>query len=136
LHVSGDTAINLKAPAIKYNKWQFSRLEFDENKADIKFEMQHDLDKIVDFLVDHPTFLLKISGHTDSNGNPDQNLRLSQKRADAIKFYILNKGKISPKRVEAIGYGNQKPIVKEVEDEHKHINRRVEFEMIDPDKDR
>src|SRR5690606_40074477 len=90
LHVSGDTTINLKAPAIKYNKWRFSRLEFDENKSDIKSDMEHDLNKIVDFLVDHPTFLLKISGHTDGSGIPEQNLKLSQRRAEAIRNYILN----------------------------------------------
>ncbi len=136
LHVSGDTTINLKTPAIKYNKWRFSRLEFDENKAEIKTDMEHDLDKIVDFLVDHPSLLLKISGHTDSDGNPDQNLKLSQKRADAIRNYILKKSKIEPKRVEARGYGSQKPIVEEKLENDKHVNRRVEFEMIDPEKEK
>lgn len=136
LHLTGDTSINLKTPSIKYNnkynKWRFDRLEFEGNKADIKAEMEHDLDKIVDFLVDHPLLNLKISGHTDSDGNPDLNLKLSQRRADAIRSYIIEKGKLKPDRIQSFGFGNQKPIVlQEKTEQDKHINRRVEFELID-----
>jgi hypothetical protein len=135
LHLTGDTNITMSTPAIKYNKWRFDRLEFDGNSADIRPEMEHDLDKIVDFMVSHPTFKLNISGHTDSDGNGDLNIKLSQKRADSIKKYILEKGNIESARITAIGFGNQKPIVlHESTEQDKHINRRVEFELIDGDK--
>jgi len=82
-------------------------------------------------LVDHPEIKLVISGHTDGSGDPAANLKLSQARADAIKAYIIEKGNIESSRVEADGYGNQKPIIQqETSEADKKINRRVEFELI------
>ncbi|MFN3403676.1 MAG: OmpA family protein [Cytophagaceae bacterium] len=132
--LTGDTSIHLETPAIKYNKWKFTSIEFEGGKANIRPEMENDLDKIVSFLLDNPNLRLRISGHTDSDGNPDLNLKLSQRRADAIKEYIVNKGQIDPDRIEAFGFGNQKPIVEEKTDEDKRINRRVEFEILRPEK--
>jgi hypothetical protein len=131
-HLDGDTTMDMETPSLKYNKWRFNTLEFENGRADILPEMQTDLDKVVNFLVDHPTFKLKISGHTDSDGNADSNLKLSQRRADAIKQYIVEKGSIDPSRIEAIGFGNQKPIIEENTPEAKKINRRVEFEIQKP----
>lgn len=131
LHLNSDTNISRVTPSIKYNKWKFQTLEFEGNKADIEPSMEKDLDKVMDFLVDHPTFKVKISGHTDSDGNEESNLKLSQKRADAIKSYIIKKGKIEKSRIEAVGYGNSKKIIQqELTEEDKHLNRRVEFELI------
>jgi hypothetical protein len=132
--LNGDTTVNMETPSLKYNKWRFNTLEFENGRADILPEMQVDLDKVVNFLVDHPTFKLKISGHTDSDGNPESNLKLSQRRADAIKLYIIEKGQIDASRIEAVGYGDQKPIVHEDTPEAKKINRRVEFEIQKPQK--
>jgi len=128
--LSGDTSINLKTNSIKYNKWKFASLEFDNNSSNIKPEMETDLNKVVDFMLDHPYLKVSISGHTDSDGDPDANLRLSKERAVAIRNYVIKKGKIDPNRILAEGYGNQKPIVEEKTPEDKRINRRVEFEII------
>ncbi len=130
--LNNDTTINLRTNSLRYNKWKFQTLEFDNNSSVIKTEMEVDLDKVVDFLVDHPYIKLKISGHTDGSGDPDANLKLSQARADAIKEYVMAKGQISADRIEAIGYGSSKPIVPENTDADKKINRRVEFELIRP----
>jgi hypothetical protein len=134
-HLDGDTSIDKEAPSIKYNKWKFNTLEFQNGKADILAEMEPDLDKVVNFMVDHPYFKLRISGHTDSDGDHVKNLVLSQRRADAIKAYIIEKGALDPDRIEAIGYGSEKPIVAEEKTpEDKKINRRVEFEILKPEK--
>jgi hypothetical protein len=134
-HLHGDTTIDKETPSIKYNKWKFNTLEFQNGKADILSEMESDLDKVVNFMVDHPQFKLKISGHTDSDGDHSKNLILSQKRADAIKAYIDEKGSIDPERIEAVGYGSEKPIIEEEKTpEDKKINRRVEFEILKPEK--
>ena len=116
---------------------EFASLEFQNGSAEILPEMDTDLQKVIDFLIDHPTFKLNISGHTDSSGNAILNLKLSQQRADAIKRYLVNKGNIQENRIFAIGYGSEKPIVKEEKtDEDKKLNRRVEFEIYrDPPKD-
>jgi len=91
--------------------------------------MHADLNKLANFLVDHPKLKLKISGHTDSSGNEASNLKLSQARADAIKSYLDDGFNIDASRITAIGYGSARPIVAEVTDEHKQLNRRVEFEI-------
>lgn len=133
IHLHGDTSLNMETPSIKYNRFEFQTLEFEQGSSNILPEMEPDLNKVVSFMVDHPTFKLKISGHTDSQGDAQKNLALSQKRADAIKNYIIERGQIEADRIEAIGYGNQKPIVAEEKtEEDRRINRRVEFELIKP----
>ena len=98
--------------------------------------MHQDLDRIANFLIDHPKYSLNISGHTDSQGNKDSNLRLSQARADAIKAYLVYQFKIAPERINAHGYGSEKPIIQEEKtEEDKRLNRRVEFEILQHDKD-
>ncbi|WP_234462358.1 OmpA family protein [Adhaeribacter terrigena] len=111
----------------------FKNIEFDGGKWDIKKDMEPILDRIVLYLVDHPTFRLKIGGHTDSSGDPDLNLELSQKRADAIKRYLATKGKFSEDRIDSFGYGSTEPLKDEVTDEDMKINRRVEFKLLKPD---
>ncbi len=130
----GDTTIQVHP--IKFDKWVFDALEFDDRSAEIKEQMKPDLDKLVDyFLADHPNLGLKISGHTDSRGNENDNLRLSQARADAIKQYILNRGRFKPERIVAIGYGSQQRIIQDEQtEEDLRKNRRVEFEIFKVDK--
>jgi outer membrane protein OmpA-like peptidoglycan-associated protein len=126
--LDGEKEINKIAEPIE-SKIAFQSLEFENGKANILPEMHTDLDKIANFLIDHPELHLKISGHTDSAGKEEANLKLSQARADAIKSYLVTEFKIEAIRVEAIGYGSSKPIVQELSDDHKQLNRRVEFEI-------
>ncbi|MBI1768170.1 MAG: OmpA family protein [Bacteroidetes bacterium] len=112
------------------SKIAFISLEFENGKWDILETMHSDLAKVGNFLIDHPEEKLKISGHTDSAGNEEFNLKLSQSRADAIKTYLVEQFKIDESRISAIGYGSSKPIVQETTDESKQFNRRVEFELI------
>ncbi|RDC61435.1 OmpA family protein [Adhaeribacter pallidiroseus] len=121
------SAINYKIPLI------FKNIEFDEGKSDIKPIMEPILDRIVLFLADHPTFTLKIGGHTDASGDPEFNTELSQKRADSIKKYIEQKGKIPDDRVQAWGYGSSEPLREEQTEEDRQINRRVEFKLVKPE---
>jgi outer membrane protein OmpA-like peptidoglycan-associated protein len=127
--MEGDRELNHVADPIE-SKIAFESLEFENGKSDILPNMHSDLAKLGNFLIDHPDEKLKISGHTDSSGNEDLNLQLSQSRADAIKAYLITEFKIDDQRITAIGYGSSKPIVQEVTDEHKQLNRRVEFELI------
>ncbi len=126
--LDGDKEINKTAEPIE-SKIAFTSLEFENGKSDILPVMHSDLAKLGNFLLDHPEVNLKISGHTDSDGREEANLRLSQARADAIKAYLHYEYKIDVNRVTAIGYGSSKPITKEITDDHKQLNRRVEFEI-------
>jgi outer membrane protein OmpA-like peptidoglycan-associated protein len=126
--MDGDMEINREADPIE-SKIAFESLEFENGKADILPSMHEDLDKLADFLIDHPKFNLNISGHTDSQGNEDSNLRLSQARADAIKAYLIYQFKIAASRIEAHGFGSSRPIVQEKTEQERKLNRRVEFDI-------
>jgi outer membrane protein OmpA-like peptidoglycan-associated protein len=127
--LEGDTFIETQTQPVE-SKISFQKLEFENGKADILPEMHTDLDRLGNFLIDHPHFFLNISGHTDSQGKEEANLKLSQARADAIKKYLLDKFKIDDLRITAVGYGSERPLVDEVTDEDRKLNRRVEFEII------
>jgi len=127
--LDGNMEINKETEPIE-SKIAFKSLEFESGKADILEAMHEDLNKLGNFLLDNPQLNLTISGHTDSEGKADANLRLSQARADAIRAYLMYEFKIDPNRISATGYGGTKPIVEEKTDEDRRLNRRVEFEVM------
>jgi outer membrane protein OmpA-like peptidoglycan-associated protein len=126
--MDGDMEMNREADPIE-SRIAFESLEFENGKADILPTMHTDLDRLANFMIDHPKFKLNIAGHTDSQGNEESNLRLSQARADAIKAYLMYRFKIDPARIEANGYGSSKPIVEERTESERKLNRRVEFDI-------
>ncbi|MBD2714762.1 OmpA family protein [Microvirga sp. STR05] len=135
--LQGDTVMKLMTNSIDYGlPLIFQNIEFDQDKSTIRTTMHPILDRIALFMVDHPTFRLSITGHTDSKGDPDFNERLSQDRAEAIRKYIEIKGKLKPNRIESFGYGSTKPLKEEVTPEDAKTNRRVEFRLIKPDDDK
>ena len=132
--MKGDTTINTTANSFKKQKIRFTKIEFEDNSSEILGAMHADLNNVMNFLVDHPEFRLRISGHTDKHGNPAANMKLSQDRADAIRIFLTKSGFVDDSRVEAIGYGDTKPIVPEEKTEQdRQVNRRVEFELLYPD---
>lgn len=130
IHMNGDTSIKIKVPSIRFKSIQFTSVNFENDKANILPEMHSDLDKIFNYMVDNPEVKLVISGHTDGQGDPKKNIDLSQRRADAIKKYIMREGVIDNDRITAIGYGSSKPIREELTMEDRTVNRRVEFQII------
>ncbi|UXP30716.1 OmpA family protein [Reichenbachiella agarivorans] len=113
---------------------KFESIEFDPGKADLKGEMYGDLNKVVNFMYDNPDFFLRISGHTDKFGTEQFNLDLSIDRANTIRDYIVTFGGVAGDRVEAQGFGSNKPIVEEHTERDQNLNRRVEFEIYRPAK--
>jgi len=111
-------------------KVKFESIEFDIGRSSLKEEMYADLNKIVNFLYDNPSFKLRVSGHTDSFGSDEVNMRLSKERAKSIYDYMVDFAGISPERVIWEGYGSSRPIIAvEKTEADKRINRRVEFEI-------
>lgn len=112
------------------SKVKFESIEFSTGKSNLREEMYADLNKIINFLYDNPAFKLRISGHTDSFGSDEVNLRLSRERARSIYDYMVDFAGIDPTRVVSEGYGSSKPIViNEQSEADKRLNRRVEFEI-------
>ncbi|MGV3640137.1 MAG: OmpA family protein [Adhaeribacter sp.] len=133
INLQQDTIFKIMTSALNYDlPLIFKNIEFDEGKWELKPDMKGVLDRVVLFLADHPTFKLQINGHTDNSGNPDFNRDLSQKRADAIRDYLLDGGKFLPDRIESLGFGSDQPLKEEKTEEDRSMNRRVEFQLIKP----
>lgn len=101
-------------------------VEFDRAKSEILAVSYRELDKLADFLVQHPTRKVHIEGHTDNVGNMDKNLQLSEKRAYAVAAYLVKKG-VNAKQLSAKGFGGTKPLVLSNEKKYHPENRRVAF---------
>ncbi len=131
-YLDEDTEMHRTTQSIS-KKLEFTTIDFASNSATVTPEMYPDLNKLANFLIDHPDVKMIISGHTDSDGNEEQNQQLSQKRALAIMDYLVHFANVNQEQVEAIGYGSARPIVPEEKtEEDKKLNRRVEFELIRP----
>jgi outer membrane protein OmpA-like peptidoglycan-associated protein len=86
------------------------------------------LDKVVAILKADTTLKLAVEGYTDNVGKPASNLILSQKRADAVQHYLVQKG-IDANRLEAKGYGQEKEVADNSTPEGRAANRRVELKL-------
>jgi outer membrane protein OmpA-like peptidoglycan-associated protein len=86
--LKGDTVMTLLTNSIDYKMpLIFKNIEFEAMKSGIRTSMHSTLDRIALFLVDHPGFKLSIAGHTDGRGDPEENEKLSQDRAEEIRKY-------------------------------------------------
>lgn len=99
---------------------------FDVNSDVIKPESFPIIKQIGDALVANPTLKIKIIGHTDSDGSDADNLKLSQKRAAAVKLYLTENFAVAGSRIQTDGRGENQPIAAN-NTEGKAKNRRVEF---------
>jgi len=106
------------------------KVMFDTGKATIKPESDQLLKDVATVLTQNASVTkLRVEGHTDSVGKDSANKKLSQKRADSVKDFLVKAG-IDANRLESIGYGEEKPIASNDTDEGKEQNRRVEFNIV------
>ena len=99
---------------------------FATNKADITPESDQILMQALKTLQTYPEISVEISGHTDNVGSNKSNQKLSQRRAESVKGWLVAKG-ISADRITAVGYGEESPRVANDTPENKRLNRRIEF---------
>jgi OOP family OmpA-OmpF porin len=104
-------------------------ITFETNSDKIRPSSTKTLDKAVKVLTDNPDIRIKLSGHTDNQGERELNIDLSKRRADAVKHYLTDKG-IEAGRMETEGHGPDKPIDTNDTKDGRANNRRIEFEII------
>jgi OOP family OmpA-OmpF porin len=123
---------SLKIRVVKKYKrvYRLENVYFDNNKTDIRKESEPSLNTLYKALQDHPTMKIEIAGHTDDLGDDASNMRLSQKRADAVVQYLVSKG-IAPGRLIAKGYGERLPESSNATEEGRSRNRRTEVKVIE-----
>ncbi len=103
---------------------------FDVDKATLRQESVTELDRLVAIMNENPHLKIEISGHTDSDGNDDHNLRLSQARAKSVLEYVVKKG-IKTERLVSKGYGETQPMAANDTPENKQKNRRTEIKVLE-----
>uniref|UniRef100_C6E7V5 OmpA/MotB domain protein n=1 Tax=Geobacter sp. (strain M21) TaxID=443144 RepID=C6E7V5_GEOSM len=101
-------------------------VQFDTNKSDIKPQYHDELKALADFLKEFPNASGTIEGHTDSVGDKAANMKLSQRRADSVRKYLVDRFGVAPERVKAVGFGPTKPAADNKTAAGKQKNRRIE----------
>lgn len=104
---------------------------FETGDATLKVGAYTDLDKLVDFLNEYEERDIRIMGHTDSIGDEDYNMGLSQRRAAAVKDYLVSQG-IGARRVVTNGRGESMPVANNDTAAGRQLNRRVEILIENP----
>ena len=120
-----------KMPTYSLTKFNINDIYYDLGKSEIRPDAAVELEKVIIFLNSNPGISIELSSHTDSRDTDENNLALSQKRAEAAVNYIIGKG-ISESRIVAKGYGESKLLNKcadnvDCTEEEHQANRRTEI---------
>jgi len=121
--------VNIHIQYEEESSFTLTDLHFETGKAIIQPNSYNILDELVKYLELKPEIRVEIGGHTDNDGSEESNLVLSQKRAEAVKNYLVKKG-IAATRIMAKGYGEGKPIAANDTAHGKALNRRTEVTVL------
>ncbi|MGD9888925.1 MAG: OmpA family protein [Halothiobacillaceae bacterium] len=104
-------------------------ITFATGSSQIKPDFKYTLDNVAQSLQSYPDTRIQIAGFTDSVGSPSNNQRLSEDRAFRVRDYLANRG-IAAQRMNAVGYGQSRPIASNSTAEGRAQNRRVEITIL------
>jgi K(+)-stimulated pyrophosphate-energized sodium pump len=125
--VEGKLLAFIKDPTAAVDKgtwFDFDRLNFETGSARLTTDSKAQVDNIAAILKAYPAVKIKIGGYTDSTGNPDFNLKLSEDRAKAVVDALAGLG-IAADRLESEGYGSAHPVADNGTAEGRAKNRRI-----------
>ncbi len=103
-----------------------AKIRFDSGRATIDKDSMGLLDKLIETALRCPNANIEVAGHTDTDGDNNNNMALSEKRAQAVADYLIKAG-LPPDRLKAVGYGSSQPVAANDTDEGKAKNRRIDF---------
>jgi outer membrane protein OmpA-like peptidoglycan-associated protein len=109
--------------------YRLDNVHFDVGKATLRPGSSVALEDLIAYMKNKETMKIEIAGHTDNIGRDNDNIKLSQQRAETIRNYLLKKG-IHPTRVIAKGYGATQPIADNETEEGRQLNRRTEVRIL------
>ncbi len=113
----------------KGKAYTLNNILFETNSAVLSRQDRVIIDQFSDYLKLNPEINVAINGHTDNEGNPADNLLLSEKRAQSVYDYLITTG-ILKDRLSYHGYGETQPIQPNDKSSHKAQNRRTEFVIV------
>ncbi|RJG10977.1 OmpA family protein [Pseudomonas cavernicola] len=104
-------------------------VKFDFDKSKVKEESYGDIKNLADFMNQYPATSTTVEGHSDSVGPDAYNQKLSERRANAVREVLVNQYGVGGERVNAVGYGESKPVADNATADGRAVNRRVEAEV-------
>jgi outer membrane protein OmpA-like peptidoglycan-associated protein len=107
-------------------QYKVPNITFIQSKAEISKESYPALNEIVMILRENAELHILVEGHTDNQGDWNENLKLSLERVDHVKAYLVSQG-IDAGRIQVKGWGGTKPLTSSTQEERRRLNRRVEF---------
>jgi outer membrane protein OmpA-like peptidoglycan-associated protein len=116
------------APAPVKRRFVLRGVNFDFNKANIRADAAPVLDEAIRALRDAPSAGVVVEGHTDSVGTDAYNQRLSERRAAAVRDYLI-RGGVAPTRLQAVGFGESRPVASNDTADGRAQNRRAELNV-------
>ena len=123
--------INLQVAEAKAGKsFVINNIFYNTNSADLKSESRAVLENFAQYLKENPAIKIEIQGHTDNVGNAKDNLALSSNRAFSVKAVLEELG-VDGKRINAKGFGQNKPIGDNNTEDGRARNRRTEFMILE-----
>jgi outer membrane protein OmpA-like peptidoglycan-associated protein len=108
---------------------RLDNLIFQVGKAKVSPDSYGELDLLVDMMRQNPKMVIQLEGHTDYQGDPKENMKLSQMRVDAVKSYLVSKS-IKKDRVKIKAFGGTQPLSRDNTAEAHRMNRRVEVRIL------
>lgn len=106
-------------------------IEFESGKSELRPGSSAQLRVIAEAMRKWPDLQIEVGGHTDNRGSEQNNLRLSQERAEAVRLYLTDTFTwVNEARLTAVGYGPAQPIADNTTEEGRARNRRVEFKVL------
>lgn len=103
-------------------------VKFDFDRDTIRPEFRQDIQSLAEFMRTYPSVTTTVEGHTDSVGSDAYNQNLSERRANSVRQALIDEG-VESSRVNAVGYGEARPIADNATDDGRAMNRRVEAEV-------
>jgi OOP family OmpA-OmpF porin len=114
-------------PATKVIDRLTVHVNFDTDKAILRKADSAELQKAIAFVKKYPGYNISVEGHTDNVGKDKYNQALSERRATAVKQYLVDNGAANADKIKPVGYGKTRPIADNKTAEGKFKNRRVEI---------
>jgi OOP family OmpA-OmpF porin len=102
-------------------------VHFDFDKSRIRKSDDAELNRGIDFVKKYPDSKVRVEGYTDSIGTNKYNQKLSERRAEAVKNYLVHKGAVGASKITSVGYGETNPIASNKTKQGRAKNRRVEI---------
>jgi len=124
------SALSFDSKVNRGNRFLLENVQFSSGNSNLRGNSADDLNRLTNILVNNSNLRIRITGHTDSTGDEEKNVELSEKRAEAVKSYLVNTSGIDESRVKTRGYGSAKPVDTNGTPTGRQKNRRTEVTFL------